>query len=133
MHHSASQSLQAGLDTVVTLALLNETGETEEVRYQLAPAAAGNLDEGFLGEQTPLAKAIRAKRAGDVIAYSLGDIVEVRIISVEPADRRADPDAAARRQAVLDEARRKAEQTNAEMFAASYGSKWGGYEADSDT
>ena len=42
-------------------------------------------------------------------------------------------DAAARRQAKLDEAVRKAEQTNAEMFASSYGSKWGGYEMPDDT
>ena len=41
-------------------------------------------------------------------------------------------DAAERRQAAYDEALRKAERTNAEMFASSYGSKWGGYELDEE-
>ncbi len=35
-----------------------------------------------------------------------------------------------RRQAILDEAVRKAERTDAEMFAASYNGKWGDYNTD---
>jgi hypothetical protein len=64
------------------------------------------------------------------VSYVQGDICKVRILSATPLQSKADDDAAARRQAILDEARRKAERTNTDMFASSYSGKWGDYSTD---
>jgi hypothetical protein len=125
---SDAAPLQVALDTYVTLELLDGSGSCEAMAVQIVRPEASDMDAGLLGANTPLALAILGKSPGTTVGYSMGDIEAVRIVSVMPAVAPADPDAARRRQTILDEARRKAEQTNAEMFAASYGSKWGGYD-----
>ncbi len=120
--------LQVALDTYVTLELLDGSGSCEAMAVQIVRPEASDMDAGLLGANTPLALAILGKFPGTTVGYAMGDIELVRIVSVMPAVTPPDPDAARRRQTILDEARRKAEQTNAEMFAASYGSKWGGYD-----
>ncbi len=47
-----------------------------------------------------------------------------------PLDELPTEDAAARRQEILDRARRKSERATQEIFSSSYGSKWGGYAAE---
>jgi hypothetical protein len=125
---SDAAPLQVALDTYVTLELLDAAGNCEEMAVQIVRPEASDLDAGLLGANTPLARAILGKSPGMTVAYAMGDIEQVRIVAVMAAVASVDPEAARRRQAILDEARRKAEQTNAEMFAASYGSKWGGYD-----
>lgn len=125
---SLQSSLPIGIGTHVELELIDEQGEVEPLAFDLVHEAAADLDQGRLGANTPLAKAIRGKRAGAVVAYQMGDVRSVRIVRVSPAQTPAPQDAAARREAVLDEARRKAERTNAEMFAASFSGKWGDYD-----
>ena len=62
----------------------------------------------------------------------MGDVRSVRLLSVAPAA--APPpegeSAEERRRRVLEEARRKAERTQAEIFASTFTSKWGGYDAE---
>ncbi len=77
-----------------------------------------------------MGKAIRGKYTGDVVKYVQGDIRQLRILSVTPPQSKAPDDATARRQAILDEALRKAERTNTEMFASSYDGKWGDYNTE---
>lgn len=122
------QRSRVGLGCHVEVELIDDRGEVERMAFDLVTESAADFDRGLLAETTPLAKAIRGKPEGMVFAYTQGDIRRVRIVSVRPSDIGVAPDAAARRQAVLDEARRKAEQTNAEMFAASFSGKWGDYE-----
>jgi hypothetical protein len=127
---SLQTSLPIGIGTHVELELLDAQGQTEPLAFDLVHEAAADLDQGRMGANTPLAKAIRGKRAGAVIAYTQGDVRSVRIVRVTPAQTPAPPDAAARREAVLEEARRKAARTNADMFAASFSGKWGDYNTD---
>ncbi|RIK55525.1 MAG: hypothetical protein DCC57_05300 [Chloroflexi bacterium] len=127
-----TQRARVGLGCHVEVELIDDQGQAERMAFDLVPAHAADFDRGLLAETTPLAKAIRGKPAGAVVPYVQGDIRRVRIVAVRAGEMEAAPDAAARRQAVLDEARRKAEQTNAEMFAASFSGKWGDYQIDPD-
>jgi len=122
-----AQAARVGRGCYIEVELIDERGETERLAFDLVAEEAADFDRGLLAETTPLAKAIRGQPEGATLPYVQGDIRRVRIVTVRPSTRTPAPDAKARRQAVLDEARRKAEQTNAEMFAASFSGKWGDY------
>jgi transcription elongation GreA/GreB family factor len=121
---------QVGQDSHVEVELIDEEGNAEPLEFDLVGDSAADFTSGRLSVNSPLGKAIRGKFIGDVVPYAIGDICQVRIISVHPLENKAGYDAAARRQAILDEAVRKAERTNADMFASSYSGKWGDYSTD---
>jgi hypothetical protein len=124
--------LRAVVGTHVELELVDEQGAAERLAFDLVPDDAADVEAGRLGIDTPLAKAIRGKAAGATLPYRMGDIRSVRLLRVAPAA--APPpegeSAEERRKRVLDEARRKAERTQAEIFASTFTSKWGGYDAE---
>ncbi len=60
----------------------------------------------------------------------MGDIRQIRIVSVGPGQSSAGVDAETRRAEVLQKALDDAERTNAQMFASSYSGKWGDYDPD---
>ena len=119
---------QAAIGTRVELELLVDGNVIDRMAVNIVFDKSADLDQDFLGASSPLAKAIIGKPAGTTVNYAMGDITDVRIVRVERSARTPPAGAADQRQAILDEARRKAERTNAEMFASSYGSKWGNYE-----
>lgn len=119
---------QVGVGCHVEVELVDGVGNRESMAFDLVQPDAADLDQGFLSVESPLGRAIRGKRRGATIAYRMGDVEQVHIVRIARAAQEPPADAAARRRQVLDEARRKAERTNAEMFAASYGSKWGDYD-----
>lgn len=123
-----TERARVGLGCHVEVELIDERGDAARMGFELVSENAADFERGLLAETTPLAKAIRGKPEGAVVPYTQGDIRRVRILTVRAGNTQTAPDAAARRQAVLDEARRKAEQTNAEMFAASFSGKWGDYQ-----
>ncbi|NJN83510.1 MAG: hypothetical protein HC802_15325 [Caldilineaceae bacterium] len=128
----AQSQAQVGIGCRVEVELIDAEGNVEPMQFNLVRDEAADLDRGYLGEGTPLAKAIRGKRVGALIAYGMGDIQQVKIVRVQAGLPLPTSDGAARRRAILDEARRKAERTSAEMFAASYDGKWGDYELAED-
>jgi hypothetical protein len=69
--------------------------------------------------------------AGEVIPYLVGDLKEVRVISVEEGTG-VDSDAAERRRAEVRKAAAQSEITNQMIFATASGSKWGDYDVDVD-
>ena len=77
--------LQVALDTQVTLELLDAAGNSEEMALQIVRPEASDMDKGRLGADTPLARAILGKPAGATVAYAMGDISHLRIVSVMPA------------------------------------------------
>lgn len=121
---------RAMINTRVELELITEKGAREPLVIQLADDSAANIDEGWIGLETPLGRAIRGQPEGAQIAYRMGDIRSLRIVRVSDVDAPPPADAVERRQAILDEARRKAERTEQEMFSSSYTGKWGGYSAE---
>ncbi len=119
---------QAAIGTRVELELLAHDEAIDQMAVDIVFDKFADLAQDFLGASSPLAKAVIGKSAGTTVDYAMGDITSVRIVSVARSVRKPPADAAEQRQAILDEARDKAERTNAEMFASSYGSKWGNYE-----
>ena len=120
--------LPAGIGAHVELELIDEQGRSEPLAVDIVKAQSANLAQGFLGANTPLAKAIRGQTAGSEVAYLMGDIRRVRIVSVTVAQSAAPADARQRRAAVLQKALSDAERTNAEIFASSFSGKWGDYD-----
>lgn len=127
---SDQKRAQVGQDSHVEVELIDEQNNAEPMEFDLVADSAADFASGRIGVGTPLGKAIRGKFAGSVVDYVKGDIRRVRILKVTPLRVQVDDNAAARRQAILDEAVRKAERTNTEMFAASYDGKWGDYNTE---
>ena len=125
-----NQPAAAGLGMHVDLVLIDSSGQVEPMAIDIVPAASADIDRGWIGANTPLAKAVRGKTAGTVVAYSLGDVTHVRIVQVVPSEIQISGEAAQRREEVLKRALTSAERTNAEMFAASFSGKWGDYSLD---
>ena len=127
---SDNKRAQVGQDSHVEVELIDEQNSAERMEFDLVADSAADFANGRIGVGTPLGKAIRGKFAGSVVDYVKGDIRRVRILNVKPLQEQVSDDAAARRQTVLEEAVRKVERTNTEMFAASYDGKWGDYNTE---
>ncbi len=112
----------------VELELIDDQGGCELLSVDIVKAQAADLAQGFLGANTPLARAMRGQTAGNEVTYSMGDIRRVRILRVTPSQTVAPADAQERREAVLQKALSDAERTNAEIFASSFSGKWGDYD-----
>lgn len=121
---------QVGQDCHVEIELIDDQNQAERMEFDLVADQVADFNSGRIGISAPLGKAIRGKFVGDTVPYIKGDIRKVRILHAAPMQTQIMEDAAARRQAILDEARQKAERTNTEMFAASYDGKWGDYTTD---
>ena len=127
---SDKKRAHVGQNCHVVVELVDDMDQRERMEFDLVADKAADFDKGRIGVSTPLGKAIRGKSADSVVEYVQGDIRKVRIVTVTPLDSKVSDDAAARRQAMLDEAVRKAERTDTEMFAASYDGKWGDYNTE---
>jgi hypothetical protein len=112
----------------VDLELIDDQGTCEPLAVDIVKAQSADLAQGFLGANTPLARAIRGLTAGSEAPYAMGDIRRVRIVRVTPSQTIAPADARERREAVLQKALSDAERTNAEIFASSFSGKWGDYD-----
>jgi hypothetical protein len=98
--------------------------------FDLVPERAADFSAGFLGAGTPLAQAILGEEAGSVVAYTLADVVAVRILSVRPSQRAPAPGAAEAREAALREAVDKSNLEDAVRLALTVDVKWGDYDPE---
>jgi hypothetical protein len=112
----------------VEVELISRDGDAERLAFDVVPEQAANFDDGFLAVTAPLARAIVGLSAGHEVAYRMGDIVKVRIISVERSRRRAEEDAAAAREASTREAVERAKADETIQLALTFSSKWGDYD-----
>lgn len=122
--------VQVGIGCHVVVELIGEQGDRELLEFDLVQESAADFALGLLSVESPLGVALRGRYEGDEVDYQWGDVRRVHIVSVGAAQQVNDNDAVSRRQQVLDEARRKAERTNADMFASSFSGKWGDYNTD---
>ena len=130
---STHPSLQVAQGTHVEVELVDEAGVRETLVFDIVPDAKADFAQGFLGVGTPLAQAILGQRAGCVVPYRGGDVVEVRILNVTQDVRTPTDDASARRQAVIQQAVDEAERVSDMVFALAVGSKWGDYDPGGPT
>jgi hypothetical protein len=109
----------------VEVELVGESGERETMAFDLVPDDEADLSSGFLGVGTPLAQAVMGRPAGSLVLYQVGDIREVKILSVAAGVRVRADDAAANRQAVIQKAVSKSDLADAVRFALTVDQKWG--------
>jgi Transcription elongation factor, GreA/GreB, C-term len=124
-----SGEVKAGMR--VEIELVSRNGKIERLAVTIVPDAQADFASGFLGEGTPLAKAILGQTVGSLVPYPVADMRAVRILSASASGQAPADEAAARREAVLREAAEKSEFTSAQIYATSADTKWGDYDADS--
>ncbi|MGD2040043.1 MAG: hypothetical protein PVH11_04405 [Anaerolineae bacterium] len=113
----------------VQLELVDELGRVEALDLVLVPDADADLARGYLGQSTPLGRAIAGQPAGSDLSYKQGDLVAVRVLSVVPDDV-PDTGAAAQRQAALQQAVERSDALDMARLALTVDVKWGSYDPD---
>jgi hypothetical protein len=124
----AEKSQRVTVGTHVEVELIDEAGECERLEFDLVPEKQADFTNGFLGESTPLAQAILGQTAGSVVAYRVGDVAKVSILTVTPDARVPVEDVAAKRQAVVQQVVAESNRISDMVFALAVGSKWGDYD-----
>ena len=122
--------LRAAVGTHVEVALLTETGASEQMAFDVVPDSKADFGAGFLGAGTPLAKAILGHPAGSHLPYEAADIVQVHILGVTPSTSAPPDDVAANRQAAIDEAVSKSNLADTLQLALTVDVKWGDYDPE---
>ncbi len=130
MANSEPPGLKVWAGRHVELELKYENSEVERMSLDVVADAAADFDHCFLGESTPLAKAIIGKQAGSGVPYRAGDSIEVRILSVSEELSAKPADLSERREEVTRKAIRHSDHTSAVIYASSMNSKWGDYDPD---
>ena len=115
----------------VEVDLQDRAGKKERLKVVIVPDETADFANGYLSENTPLAKILLGERAGNIIPYLQNDILAIEILSVtKPTDKPTD-EAAEKRKAMMKKTLREVEDTNAMIFASSFSGKWGDYDPDS--
>jgi hypothetical protein len=125
---NANVPVQVGLGTHIEAELVDESGSSEHLAFDIVPDAQADFAHGFLGVGTPLAQAILGRPAGNIVPYHVGDVVQVRILSVTLGISTPPDDVEAKRQAVIQQAVAQSERISDMTFALAVGSKWGDYD-----
>ena len=125
-----SKTYTVDLGMQVVLDLVMEDG-SERLALEIVPDDFADFSRGYLGINTPLARTILGKKAGEVVPYPVEGGREVRLIEVSSSHKAPPQDVAARRQEVLRKALDQSDRTNAVMFASSFSGKWGDYDPTS--
>lgn len=124
----ADVPLRVGLGTRVEVELVDESGASERLAFDIVPDTLADFAHGFLGVGTLLAQAILGQPAESVVPYRVGDMAEARILSVTLDVRPPPDDVEAKRKAVIQQAIAQSERTSDMAFALAVGSKWGDYD-----
>jgi hypothetical protein len=122
-----SPGRMAGLGMHVLLEV-TYTDETEQLSLDIVEDRLADFEHGFLGQSTPLAKAILGRRAGEEVAYQNGDAQTVRILDVTRSDSAPSEENAEKREETMRKVAREVDRTNAINFASSFNGKWGDYD-----
>jgi hypothetical protein len=120
------------LNCRVLAELVDSSGEAEQREFTIVTGRQADFKSGLLDENTPLGQALLGHSAGEVIPYAVGDLREVRILSVASGDGSVPSDAALKRRAAVQKAEAQSEITNQMIFSTASGSKWGDYDVDVD-
>ncbi len=121
------QQLTAGINRHVVLELVSGEG-VERMEFDIVPDQYADIRQGYLGINTPLAKAIQGGKAGQALPYTSGGAMEVRLISVDLSQNAPSKEIAERRQETYRRAIDNSDRTNAMIFASSFSGKWGDYD-----
>jgi hypothetical protein len=120
--------LKADINSQVEIEFSYIDGEHQRLTFVLVPDEQADFYDGFLGLNTPLAKAILGHEVGSTIEYRAGDVNEVQILSVKPTTQQVSTDRAAQREQVIRRAVAESELKNRIAIATSVDNKWGDYD-----
>lgn len=120
------------INSRLTVELVDSSGVLEQREFTIVTARQADMKSGLLDENTPLGQALLGHHAGERIAYLVGDLREVRILSVESGEENVSPEAARKRREAVRKAVAHSEITNQMIFATASGSKWGDYDVNVD-
>jgi hypothetical protein len=121
------------LGSHVLVELLDSSGETQQLEFDLVPDESADFSRGYLGLSTPLAKTILNQPAGALIPYRQADILSVKILSLTPPASLPLADLAQQREEAARKALQQVQQTSAMIFASSFSGKWGDYDPEGIT
>ena len=124
--------LLIALNCHVLVKLVDLFGDAEQREFTLVTGKQADFKSGLLDENTPLGRALLGHGAGEVVPYAMGDLQEVRILSVTGGENIIPSDAAKKRRAAVQKAAAQSEITNQMIFSTASGSKWGDYDVDMD-
>lgn len=116
-------------NTRVEIELRAKDKTREKLNFVLVPDDAADFDKGRLGIGTPLAQTILGHAANETLEYKRGDIVQVKILSVQ-ANMESGVVTTDERAETLRRARDKAELASMVSFALTFDSKWGDYDPE---
>ena len=123
--------LQAQTGTRVLVELVDERGLTEQMDVTIVADDFADVRIGYLGQGTPLARALEGHIPGDCVDYRMGELRELRILAVSLAEKGPDAGVSERRQEILRKAAADSDRINAILFASSFNGKWGDYDPSS--
>jgi hypothetical protein len=103
--------------------------EIETRTLAIVPDGLADLYAGFLGEGTPLGRAIAGQPVGAVLPFQ-GGRVTIRQLRIDDQIIVRAKANAARRQAQVEQAEKEIAKANATLFALTVESKWGDYDPD---
>jgi hypothetical protein len=124
-----SDIITVGCEVEVEFA--DRAGNKERLRVIIVEDKAADFTQGYLSENTPLAKALLGEKAGVTIPYLKDDILSIQILTVTRPTNKPPEDAAEKREAMMKKTMREVQDTNAIVFASSFSGKWGDYDPDS--
>ena len=129
----ASQASPAvALSTHVEIEMVDSSGESERLAFDIVPEAKADFYAGYLGENTPLARAILGCHIGNRVVYRAGsETCKVTVLSVRASTSPEAGEGAEQRKAAVQQARQQIDRTNAMIFASTVEGKWGEYDTDS--
>jgi len=119
---------RVGLGSRVVVELIDGRGEAERLSLAVVPDDNADFQAGYLGAGTRLAAAMMGQQAGQTVPYRHGDLVEIRILDIEPFAVSEAPDAASARQAVIQTAIDKSDLQDTLRLALAVSVKWGDYD-----
>jgi len=125
---ASTAPVRADIGTHVEIEFIYETGESERLVLDLVPDNAADYPRGFLGANTPLAKALIGNTPGSRILYRAGDIKQVRLLAVYRGLRKPAEDLSERREETYRKAVDDSRRTDMLLAASSMNSKWGAYD-----
>jgi hypothetical protein len=118
------------IGTQIELELIYRSDHKELLTIDLVPDSQSDIENGYLGISTPLAKTILGEIPGITVPYFTTELQAVKILDIQKTTRYPDTSISSRRGKTIQNTLDEIEFRNAILFASSTDTKWGSYDAE---